>query len=966
MALLIAAATEPVSAFSPGGFRKAVNLYEKGLYSEAKTLFDGLGDPLSEGYSALCAAALRENGCLAQIDAFLEAHPESVLDPKLRMAKGNLLFDEGNYADALKVYTRIPVKELYKRERTEYQYKKAYCLQAIGRDDEAAEGFARVSAAGPSDYLAPAEYAQGYLAYKKEHFKEAEKHFKTAAGDPRFKDIAEYYRVECRFMQKDYAYTVREGTAIYDRIPDERKPHLGRMISESYLVLGDVEGANKYYEQDLAGKVPKNRSDYFYAGSLLYALKNYKGAVENYGMMEARTDSIGQIANYHMGFSQIQLKDKVSALDAFRDAAGAGYDKAIQEDAWFNWAKLAFDINKDGSVFNSYMEAYPSREKNDRIYSYMAMAALYEHDYAAAVRAYDKIDLLDDDMKSNYMKAYYLRAGELIARGSYRDAVPLLRTAAYYSPKDNPFNQMSRYWLAESLYRDEKYPESREVLTDLYNLSALDGQTEGDLISYNIAYNYFKEEKYPEALRWFNNYLQTDTDTFGPDAETRIGDCYFYSRDYRSAVAAYERKIADYPDPDDIYPYYRAAVASGLLGDNARKISFLDNVKNASPASKYWSESMFELGRAYVTTGDETSAMKTFRALKSGTTDPTFQARALIELGMIEGNAGNDDAALSHYRQVVSSMPGSEYAENALLAIENIYRKKQDPDGYLAYVNSLGKDNEIGEERKEAVYFNTVEQMYLGGNYEKALSGMDSYLEKYPEGAHKGQAYFYMGECCRLLGRRDKACDYYSSAIEEGEGQPYLESAIRSWSDLSFALGHYAEAYKGYRTLAGKTGLQDTLIAAKTGMMRSAYRARNFDDAIAAAQSLDTRESKYILAKSYLATSRRDEAFKLFRELSEYPSTNEGAEAMYLVIQDMYDRGEFDGISEKVYAFSGKAAGQNYWLAKAYITLGDTFVEQGNREQARVTYESIRNGYTPKPGMSDDVLDQVNIRLERL
>ena len=83
-----------------------------------------------------------------------------------------------------------------------------------------------------------------------------------------------------------------------------------------------MEGANRYYEQDLSGKEPKNRSDYFYAGSLLYALKNYKGAVENYSMMEERTDSIGQIANYHLGFSQVQLKDKVSALGAFRDAAG--------------------------------------------------------------------------------------------------------------------------------------------------------------------------------------------------------------------------------------------------------------------------------------------------------------------------------------------------------------------------------------------------------------------------------------------------------------------------------------------------------------------------------------------------------------------------------------------------------------------------------------------------------------------
>ena len=104
----------------------------------------------------------------------------------------------------------------------------------------------------------------------------------------------------------------------------------------------------------------------------------------------------------------------------------------------------------------------------------------------------------------------------------------------------------------------------------------------------------------------------------------------------------------------------------------------------------------------------------------------------------------------------------------------------------------------------------------------------------------------------------------------------------------------------------------------------------------------------------------------ILKDLSAKPSDNEGAEAMYLVIQDLYDRGEFASVSDKVYEFAGKAAGQNYWLAKAYITLGDSFVELGNRAQARTTFESILSGYTPREGMDDDVLDQVKIRLERL
>ena len=124
-------------------------------------------------------------------------------------------------------------------------------------------------------------------------------------------------------------------------------------------------------------------------------------------------------------------------------------------------------------------------------------------------------------MQSNYMKAYFLRANQLIQNGSFRDAVPHLKAAAYYSPRQDPFNQLSRYWIAESYFRDGKYADARAVLMDLYNLSALDGKKEGDQIPYDIAYTFFKEEDYPAALKWFNNYLAGRHDDRGADAETR-------------------------------------------------------------------------------------------------------------------------------------------------------------------------------------------------------------------------------------------------------------------------------------------------------------------------------------------------------------------------------------------------------------------------------------------------------------
>jgi TolA-binding protein len=125
------------------------------------------------------------------------------------------------------------------------------------------------------------------------------------------------------------------------------------------------------------------------------------------------------------------------------------------------------------------------------------------------------------------------------------------------------------------------------------------------------------------------------------------------------------------------------------------------------------------------------------------------------------------------------------------------------------------------------------------------------------------------------------------------------------------------------------------------------------------------REARYVRGKSFLSTSRREEALAEFQILSQAPSTDEGAEAAYLLIQDQYDRGQFEGIQDRVYSFAEKAGGQNYWLAKAFIVLGDSFAEQGNLPQAKATFESIRSGYT-STGTQDDVLDQVELRLRKL
>ena len=950
--------------------KKAVRLYEAGMYSEAALLLENEKGDEAEAYQALCALAQGSDAAMVRAASFMDRYPESILLPQVRFAAANYLFGKEDFEGAMREYFRISSSSLHEDQKTEYLYKKGYSAFRSEDFDRAKTFLDQCQRRERCDYTAPAQYVLGYMAYSKGRFREASVWFDEAKIDPRFSQMANYYILECRFNEKDYEWVVKHGEEIYAKVPPERQPHMARLMSESYLVLGDKEKARSYYLKQLENKWPKTRSDYFYAGSVLYSVEDWQGAVENFEKVEERTDSIGQIASYQLGYSYIQTKNKVAALDAFREAAALTYSPDIQEDAAYNYAKLAFDLNGDAAAFDDYMHNFNAFSKGDQIYSYMAMSALQKHDYEAAVAAYDHIDELAPPMRSNYMKAYFLRAMQLMESGAYRNAVPKLKAASYYSSKQDPFNQLSRFALAECYYRDKRFEEARTVLTDLYNRSALNGKREGNLISYQMAYTYFSEEDYDHAQKWFENYLEGPHDEYGADAETRIGDCYFQKKDYATAIRAYERKLSEYPDADDIYPYYRAGVASGLIRDFPGKVRFLENVKHASPSAPYYTEAMYELGRAYVSVGDDDDAVRTFRSLRSSTPDLEYASRALLELGMIERNHGNYDAALAYYEQVVDQ--GTDHSEDALLAIESIYQTRQDPDSYIAYVSSLGDKASRSEEQKEQSYFSMAEQIFLSGDSQKAAKTLQTYLEKYPSGAHLAQAEFYLAESKRLGGDRERACDLYQKALEDGLGGSFAETARLRYADLCYGLENYAKAYGTYLSLRETSQIEANTLSAKKGMMRSAFKAREYADAAAAAEDLlataqgdELKEVRYILAKSYLGSSRRDKALPLLEQLSAEPSTPEGAEASWLLIQDQYDRAAFDGLDDRIYAFAEKAGDQRYYLAKAFIVLADCFAEKGNLAQAKQTLESIRSNYRSS-GSSDDVLDQVEMRLSKL
>ena len=950
----------------------ARKLYYSGSYYAAEKAFTELGKESLrtldrseiEAYKVMCAIALDKVNAEGLVNTFCNKYPNAPQQSMVKEALASRYFDTGHYPEALAVYNTINRNHLYKTRRTDFTFKKAYSNLRTGGYERAEEGFAEVLAGPYSQYTVPSTYYKGYVHYIRQQFAQAVPLFEKVGDGNQFSQMAQYFAVESKLMLKDYNYVIDRGTPLFDKLDREMQASMARILSEAWYEKGNQQKAREYMDIYANSGAQMNRKDHYLSGIVSYSLKSWPAAIESFSHVLGQEDELGQNAWYYTANSYLQTKNKIAALDAFKAAASCDFDPVIQEDAFFNFAKLSFDVNADISQFGKYMETYPESGKDDIIHNYMAASFLLSKDYRSAVEALSAIKTHTPESSANLQKAAFFRALQLIEGKGYRAAEPLLETAAETGDNEQLAN-LARFWLAECCYRDERWSEAIAINSNLLADNDFRMTSEYPQALYNQAYNYLKSGNYVYAENNFRNFLNVSGEyqEYERDAQVRLGDACFMQGKYDDAARVYEKVYEADPAASDIYPALQASIACGLMGDTDRKIELLKQVTRYNRTAPLYPQALFELGRTYVQTGKDDSATECFYTLE-GMKGNDFYTKALLELALINANARKYDRAIEYYKTVVTTAPDAPEAEDALAGLESLYQLRNKPEEFLTYLEEIGRSDIKSDAEKEQMLFNSAQQIYNSGRYAAAISALQRFLAQYPRGEKAATATFYLAESLRATGRLESAADTYQKVVRMGSS-PSQEDALASYAAIKYDLQHYKQAMDAYEQLVGLTRSDAVRQEAYTGLMRSAFGAKDYETAIRSAQVVGTREARFLMAKSYRTQGDRTRARSLFEELASDRSDAFGAESAFTLIQEAYDQGDFAQVEEAVYAFSDSGSGQVYWLAKSFIVLGDSFADRGELEQAEATYNSILDGYEPTRD-DDDILDQVRTRLNQL
>lgn len=950
-------------------YQQAMELYEHQKYGAAQKQFRKairkISDKNSETsinaeyYAALCAAELFHKDAEFLFRQFIQAHPES---PKVRLAHfqlGRYNFRKKSWERTVEWLAKVDIYDLSNEELPEYYFKLGYSYFMIDSLESASKAFFEIKDVD-TKYTAPANYYYSHIAYFKGNYETALGGFKRLENHEKFKDVIPYYITQIYYKQEKYDDVISYAPPLLDSASTRRAPEIARLLGESYYRTNRYKESVPYlekYKQGVGAGALK-KEDWYQLAYAYFKSENYDKAIELFKPLANANDSIAQICLYHLGEAYMKKNEKTNALNVFKAASQLEFDKEIQENALFSYAKLAYETSFDPhfkavEAFWEYYDKFPDSEKRDEVLAYLVNLYLTTKNYKAAMISLEAIKQPSEQLKGVHQFVAYNLGVDYFINGFYKPGIANFQKVQKY-PIDKNLNAMSYYWMGEANYRIKNYDAAIANYKEFIFQPRAILQKEFNNTNYNIGYSYFKKKDYPSAIEWFRKFVadkeEADLAKIN-DSYLRIADGYYIGQQYADAVEYYEKAIS-MKKADTDYAMFQKAVALGILKKNDEKMAILSTLLAEFKESKYAVDATYQLAKSYMTRNENDKALVYFNSIVTNYPNSSYVKKSMLNIAQIYYNNNELDKSLEVFKNFVSNYPNFDDSQAALEQVRNIYTKLNKVDEYEAYVKGLGFVD-ITQASLDSATYEAAYNLYTDNDCEKAVPGFAKYIEKFSDGIFSLPASFYKAECNYNRKNFEEALAGYTYVI----GKPiskFTETALLKASRINFQNKNYEEALNNYIMLERMAEYKNNILEARIGQMRCFYYLRNYDSATDYANKVllsDKVEDKviaeahFIGGKSAMELGNFETALMELDTCSKLTENELGAEAKYTKAYILFIRQAYKESEKEIFELVNRIPSYDYWIARALLLLADIYVANYDGFQAKQTLQSIIDNY---------------------
>ncbi|MFT5762217.1 MAG: tetratricopeptide (TPR) repeat protein, partial [Polaribacter sp.] len=604
---VISAQQTEMDTNSLAAYNNAITLYNNKAYAAAQKTFKEVAlkntstsalKSDSEYYTAMCAIKLNQVEADKMVLSFVENNPNSNKKEKAFLNVGNYYFANKKASYALKWYSKVNRNVLSTENKKELDFKMGYAMLSTGNLKLARNKFFPLI--NDARYGNDSRYYYGFIAYKQADYETAEIHLTEIAKQASYTSEATYYLLDISFKDRRFEKCIEIGEKLLQDPKQKEISDISKIVGESYFNLKKYKEALPYLEAYKGKRGKWNNTDYYQLGYAYYKQNDFENAVKNFNKIIGDKNSVSQNAYYHLAECYLYLERKPEALNAFKSASEMDFDAKIKEDAFLNYAKLSYEQGNPyksvADVLQDFLTAYPKSPFYQEINKLVVTSYLYQQDYKGALDYLAKRKSKENRELTKNVS--YYRGVQLFNLKKLQEAYPYFSEAT--SSSDNKIKVSALYWKAETDFQLSNFQKSLNGFTSFKKSSGASQIDAYKTIDYNIAYSHFKLKRYTKAANLFSSFIR-NTNEDNPlldDANIRLADCYFVTKNYSNAILAYDKVINNLGVGSD-YAVYQKAISFGFLGDNSKKINNLNDLVTNYEFTNLQDDGLFQLANTY-------------------------------------------------------------------------------------------------------------------------------------------------------------------------------------------------------------------------------------------------------------------------------------------------------------------------------------------------------------------------------
>lgn len=908
-----------------------------------------------EYYYLVCELKLGQSVGEADAKSFVQSATNEPRQQMMSFHLAQYYFQRQDYADAVVYYERAGYENLSNQEIADSKFELAYSYFQLNQYDRAKPLFREIVQLPDHPYNSAANYYYGFISFRDKNYQEALNAFKRVENVPEYSGMVPYYIAQIYYFEHDKDKALEYAEKAFQSSTESDKKDLSLLLGQIYFEQKHFAKALPLLKTYVQASDKVSHEVMYELSYCYYEAGQMDEAIEGFKQLSNEKDSLGQSSMYLLGSLYLKKGEKINARNAFQYSANNSSNAFQQEVSRFNYSKLSYELGFNDVALSSvkqFLEEYPESPYNSEAKEILINLMANSNNYAEAIKLYESFGKPTPTMAQIYPKILFGRASELINEGDMQQAEILLNKiiSDSHAGKVLPF---AYFWEGEIAYRQSRFDDAIRSFGQYLKYGGTEGEADPQNAHYSLGYSYLKTGNYGQAYAQFNraaSSISAASTLLEQDAYVRGTDALYMQKKYTDARKRYQAVInSSLPQSD--YCLYQIALIQGI-NNPAAKISTFNTLVQRYGKSELVPESYLQTANAYMVQEkfqDAISYLKKILELPNAT---GYYPGVYLKLGLSYYNLRENEQALNNYQQLVSRYPQSSEANEALENMKNIYVEMGKPDEYVSFVRKAGKVLSISE--ADSLTYAAALHQFLDNDCTSAIESFNKYLSSYSQGAYILPALFYRSECLMKAENWQPAAEGYAAVLNRGSS-PFAErSALAAARIYYFDLKNYDSSKVYFNKLLTVSSDPENQLEALRGLTRSYYQTKDFALANETAVNLLTRKgistddkaiANLVLGKSQQVNGQCKEAIEAFKKAAAINKSSWGAEARYEIANCYFTLNELK-TAEKAALEVIKVAGADYWVAKAYILLGDIYWKQKDYFNAKATFRSVADNAT--------------------